>query len=130
MQGNIHSIDRFFRMFIATWFLALFVFGFVSGVWGGILCFVAALLLASAVSGSCLFYKIIGFSTLPIVNKTKEKTKKVSTTVKPQVAKKKPTATKKKSTVVQKNKTKTVKKPIAKKNTTKKAAPKKSKKAA
>jgi hypothetical protein len=62
MLKNMGDLDRFIRTIIgiAAFLLALL---FVPGVWGIVLWVVAAIMLVTAVSGSCILYRPFKIST-------------------------------------------------------------------
>ena len=66
MNANVGSTDKIVRVVLA---LAAFVFAFVTGigsVLGIVLIVVGVVLAATAVTGFCPIYRVLGMSTCPV----------------------------------------------------------------
>ncbi|MDA8162283.1 MAG: DUF2892 domain-containing protein [Desulfobacteraceae bacterium] len=63
MKKNMGTIDRVIRAIVAAIIGALFVFGYISGVFGIVLVVIAAVLLLSGIIGFCPLYVPFGIST-------------------------------------------------------------------
>lgn len=70
MKKNEGNLDRIIRVIIAAVLAILFFTGTVSGVLGYVLLAVGAVMLVTALAGSCPLYSIFGFSSCPLKTKT------------------------------------------------------------
>jgi Protein of unknown function (DUF2892) len=70
-MNNVGKIDRVVRLILATVIAVLWVLGAVQGWLGIVLAVVAALLLFTALFGTCPLYSLFGITTSPVKKNSK-----------------------------------------------------------
>jgi Protein of unknown function (DUF2892) len=70
-MNNVGKIDRVIRLILATVIAVLWALGTVQGWLGIILLVVAAILLLTALFGTCPLYSLLGISTSPVKKNSK-----------------------------------------------------------
>ncbi len=69
MKKNTGKTDRIVRIILAIVAAALYFTGTVTGTTGYIVLAVGAIMLITALAGSCPLYSILGINTCPLKNK-------------------------------------------------------------
>jgi hypothetical protein len=70
-MNNVGKIDRVFRLILATFIAVLWALGAVQGWLGIVLLVVAAILLLTALFGTCPLYSLLGITTGPVKKNSK-----------------------------------------------------------
>ncbi len=63
MKKNMGSADRIIRLILAALFIILFIFNYVTGIFGYILLALAAIFILTSIVNFCPLYAIFGIKT-------------------------------------------------------------------
>jgi len=63
MKKNMGSADRIIRLILAALFIILFIFNYVTGIFGYILLALAAIFILTSLINFCPLYAIFGIKT-------------------------------------------------------------------
>lgn len=63
MKKNMGSADRIIRLILAALFIILFIFNYVTGIFGYILLALAAIFILTSLVNFCPIYAIFGIKT-------------------------------------------------------------------